>query len=96
MSIVLRLAFLPWRGVTVGVKTRPSVEAQDRLPDKAKSPPMKASSGKSNTTWEDQSRFNLRRISLIGFPARSVGSSNVDALDLPYLLVLIIGTSQSR
>ncbi|GJV24879.1 hypothetical protein Tco_1377574 [Tanacetum coccineum] len=41
-------------------------------------------------------RFNLRRISLTGFPARSVGSSNADALDSPYLLVLIIGTSQSR
>ncbi|GKD91996.1 hypothetical protein Tco_1371833, partial [Tanacetum coccineum] len=41
-------------------------------------------------------RFNLRRISLIGFLARSVGSSNTDALDSPYLLVLIIGTSQSR
>ncbi|GKB33404.1 hypothetical protein Tco_0872805, partial [Tanacetum coccineum] len=40
--------------------------------------------------------FNLRRISLIGFPARSVGSSNTDALDSLYLLVLIIGTSQSR
>ncbi|GKD04264.1 hypothetical protein Tco_1179238, partial [Tanacetum coccineum] len=41
-------------------------------------------------------RFNLRRISLTGFPARSVGSSNADALDLPYLLVLITRTSQSR
>ncbi|GJR67860.1 hypothetical protein Tco_0013925, partial [Tanacetum coccineum] len=30
------------------------------------------------------------------FPARSVGSSNADALDSPYLLVLITGTSQSR
>ncbi|GJT92961.1 integrase, catalytic region, zinc finger, CCHC-type containing protein [Tanacetum coccineum] len=41
-------------------------------------------------------RFNLRRISLTGFPARSVGSSNADALDLLYLLILITGTSQSR
>ncbi|GJR82081.1 hypothetical protein Tco_0152866 [Tanacetum coccineum] len=31
-----------------------------------------------------------------GFPAQSVGSSNIDVLDLPCLLVLIIGTSQSR
>ncbi|GKE34490.1 hypothetical protein Tco_1453812, partial [Tanacetum coccineum] len=46
-------------------------------------------------TWTLKSRFNLRRISLIGFPARSVGSSNADALDLPYLLVLITGASQS-
>ncbi|GJT27701.1 hypothetical protein Tco_0907976, partial [Tanacetum coccineum] len=41
-------------------------------------------------------RFNFRRTSLTGFPARSVRSSNAIALDSPYLLVLIIGTSQSR
>ncbi|GJZ79765.1 hypothetical protein Tco_0644602, partial [Tanacetum coccineum] len=41
-------------------------------------------------------RFNLRRISLTGFLARCIESSNVDALDSPYLLVLIIETSQSR
>ncbi|GKE67108.1 hypothetical protein Tco_1521269, partial [Tanacetum coccineum] len=33
---------------------------------------------------------------LIGFLAQSAGSSNADALDSPYLFVLIIGTSQSR
>ncbi|GJS58433.1 hypothetical protein Tco_0653217 [Tanacetum coccineum] len=33
---------------------------------------------------------------LIRFPAQSVGSSNTDVLDLPCLLVLITGTSQSR
>ncbi|GKA04530.1 hypothetical protein Tco_0683650 [Tanacetum coccineum] len=38
----------------------------------------------------------IQRISLTGFPAQSVGSSNTDVLDLPCLLVLIIGTSQSR
>ncbi|GJX97995.1 hypothetical protein Tco_0355014 [Tanacetum coccineum] len=38
----------------------------------------------------------LRRTSLTGFPAQSVRSSNTDALDLPYLLVLNTGTSQSR
>ncbi|GJS77809.1 hypothetical protein Tco_0727690 [Tanacetum coccineum] len=43
-----------------------------------------------------ESRFNLRRISLTGFPAQSVRSSNTDALDSPYLLVLVTGTSQSR
>ncbi|GJR64247.1 hypothetical protein Tco_0010312 [Tanacetum coccineum] len=32
----------------------------------------------------------------IGFPAQSVRSSNAIALDSPYLLVLITGTSQSR
>ncbi|GJR28036.1 reverse transcriptase domain-containing protein [Tanacetum coccineum] len=31
-----------------------------------------------------------------GFPAQSVGSSNTNVLDLPCLLVLITGTSQSR
>ncbi|GJW82238.1 ribonuclease H-like domain-containing protein [Tanacetum coccineum] len=41
-------------------------------------------------------KFNFRRTSLTGFPAQSVGSSNADALDSPYLLVLIIGTSQNR
>ncbi|GKC08211.1 hypothetical protein Tco_0999821 [Tanacetum coccineum] len=38
----------------------------------------------------------IQRISLTGFPAQSVGSSNTDVLDLPCLLVLITGTSQSR
>ncbi|GJU41434.1 hypothetical protein Tco_1194391 [Tanacetum coccineum] len=33
---------------------------------------------------------------LTGFLAQSVGSSNTDVLDLPCLLVLITGTSQSR
>ncbi|GJX69089.1 hypothetical protein Tco_0304816 [Tanacetum coccineum] len=41
-------------------------------------------------------RFNLRRISLTGFPAQSVRSSNTIALDSLYLLVLITGTSPSR
>ncbi|GJV01275.1 hypothetical protein Tco_1334844 [Tanacetum coccineum] len=40
--------------------------------------------------------INIQRISLTGFPAQSVGSSNTDVLDLPCLLVLITGTSQSR
>ncbi|GKA42918.1 hypothetical protein Tco_0735578 [Tanacetum coccineum] len=38
----------------------------------------------------------IQRISLTGFPAQSVGSSNTDVLDLPCLLILITGTSQSR
>ncbi|GJW91949.1 hypothetical protein Tco_0169502 [Tanacetum coccineum] len=45
---------------------------------------------------DDEGRFNLRGISLTGFPAQGVRSSNADALDSPYLLVLITGTSQSR
>ncbi|GKE24657.1 hypothetical protein Tco_1436169 [Tanacetum coccineum] len=38
----------------------------------------------------------IQRISLTGFLAQSVGSSNTDVLDLPCLLVFITGTSQSR
>ncbi|GJU61952.1 hypothetical protein Tco_1243787 [Tanacetum coccineum] len=38
----------------------------------------------------------IKRISLIGFPAQSVRSSNTDVLDLPCLLVLIPRTSQSN
>ncbi|GKB95961.1 reverse transcriptase domain-containing protein, partial [Tanacetum coccineum] len=38
----------------------------------------------------------IQRISLTGFPAQSVGSSNTEVLDSPCLLVLITGTSQSR
>ncbi|GKA58388.1 hypothetical protein Tco_0757576, partial [Tanacetum coccineum] len=41
-------------------------------------------------------RVEIQRISLTGFPAQSVGSSNTDVLDSPCLLVLITGTSQSR
>ncbi|GJT56428.1 hypothetical protein Tco_0991482 [Tanacetum coccineum] len=40
--------------------------------------------------------IQFRRISLTGFPAQCVRSYNTIALDLPYLLVLITGTSQSR
>nr|GEU57141.1 hypothetical protein [Tanacetum cinerariifolium] len=38
----------------------------------------------------------IQRISLLGFPAQSVGSPNTEALDSPCLLVLITETSQSR
>ncbi|GJY62923.1 hypothetical protein Tco_0464383 [Tanacetum coccineum] len=38
----------------------------------------------------------FRRTSLTWFPAQSIRSSNAIALDSPYLLVLITGTSQSR
>ncbi|GJT99413.1 hypothetical protein Tco_1109752 [Tanacetum coccineum] len=40
--------------------------------------------------------IQFRRISLTGFPAQSVRSSNAITLDSPYLLVLITRTSQSR
>ncbi|GJX28798.1 hypothetical protein Tco_0236877 [Tanacetum coccineum] len=50
----------------------------------------------SNETNSPPSWRGIQRISLTGFPAQSVGSSNTDVLDLPCLLVLIIGTSQSR
>nr|GEX31838.1 hypothetical protein [Tanacetum cinerariifolium] len=38
----------------------------------------------------------IQRISLTGFPAQSVGSSNIDVLELPCLLVLITEMSQSK
>ncbi|GJV12626.1 retrovirus-related pol polyprotein from transposon TNT 1-94 [Tanacetum coccineum] len=40
--------------------------------------------------------IKFRRTSLTGFPAQSIRSSNAIALDSPYLLVLITGTSQSK
>ncbi|GJQ91835.1 retrovirus-related pol polyprotein from transposon TNT 1-94 [Tanacetum coccineum] len=40
--------------------------------------------------------ISFKRISLTRDPAQSVGSSNTDVLDLPCLLVLITGMSQSR
>ncbi|GJT96487.1 hypothetical protein Tco_1092005 [Tanacetum coccineum] len=43
-----------------------------------------------------RSKVQFRRTSLTGFPAQSIRSSNAIALDSPYLLVLITGTSQSR
>ncbi|GJT39869.1 hypothetical protein Tco_0939734 [Tanacetum coccineum] len=51
-------------------------------------------------SWERIPRLDsgvrIQRISLTGFPAQSIGSSNTDVLDLPCLLVLITETSQSR
>nr|GEY16416.1 hypothetical protein [Tanacetum cinerariifolium] len=41
-------------------------------------------------------RFNFKRTSLTGFPAQSISPSNAIVLDSPYLLVLIIETSESR
>nr|GEW19508.1 hypothetical protein [Tanacetum cinerariifolium] len=41
-------------------------------------------------------KVQFRRTSLTGFPAQSIRSSNAIALDSPYLLVLVTGTSQSR
>ncbi|GKB07815.1 reverse transcriptase domain-containing protein [Tanacetum coccineum] len=53
----IRLEFLN-QEVSVGVKTRPSVEAQDKLPKKARNIPKKTTSGKSSPTWEDRSWSN--------------------------------------
>ncbi|GJS99650.1 hypothetical protein Tco_0820820 [Tanacetum coccineum] len=44
----------------------------------------------------DKQQIQFKRISLTGFPAQSVRSSNAIALDSLYLLVLITGASQSR
>ncbi|GJU24868.1 hypothetical protein Tco_1163489 [Tanacetum coccineum] len=48
------------------------------------------------TTIGGTKSVQFRRTSLTGFPAQSIRSSNAIALDSPYLLVLITGTSQSR
>nr|GEY62985.1 reverse transcriptase domain-containing protein [Tanacetum cinerariifolium] len=48
------------------------------------------------TVGENHTSWWIQRISLTAFPAQSVGPSNIDVLELPCLLVLIIGTSQSR
>nr|GEX22869.1 zinc finger, CCHC-type [Tanacetum cinerariifolium] len=45
---------------------------------------------------DTKGRFSFRRTSLTGFLAQSISSSNTIALDLPNLLVLITGMSQSR
>ncbi|GJY42725.1 hypothetical protein Tco_0430938 [Tanacetum coccineum] len=50
----------------------------------------------SNKAGDEYGCVIIQRISLTGFPAQSVGSSNTDVLDLPCLLVLITGMSQSR
>ncbi|GJT35103.1 retrovirus-related pol polyprotein from transposon TNT 1-94 [Tanacetum coccineum] len=44
----------------------------------------------------DKQQIQFKRVSLTGFPAQSVRSSNAIALDSLYLLVLITGASQSR
>ncbi|GJZ68688.1 hypothetical protein Tco_0631928 [Tanacetum coccineum] len=44
----------------------------------------------------DKQQIQFKRISLTGFPAQSVRSSNTIALDSLYFLVLITGASQSR
>ncbi|GJS80947.1 hypothetical protein Tco_0747488 [Tanacetum coccineum] len=44
----------------------------------------------------DKQQIQFKRISLTGFPAQSVRSSNTIALDSLYLLVLITRASQSR
>ncbi|GJR34822.1 hypothetical protein Tco_1210506 [Tanacetum coccineum] len=54
------------------------------------------SSRSTHTSSPRPHRRQIQRISLTGFPAQSVGSSNTDVLDSPCLLVLITGTSQSR
>ncbi|GJX32948.1 putative reverse transcriptase domain-containing protein [Tanacetum coccineum] len=53
----IRLEFLN-QEVSVGVKTRPSVEAQDKLPEKARNVSKKTASGKSIPTWEDRKGNN--------------------------------------
>ncbi|GJV86859.1 reverse transcriptase [Tanacetum coccineum] len=54
------------------------------------------SQAEQNYSTHEKKHLRIQRISLTGFPAQSVGSSNTDVLDSPCLLVLITGTSQSR
>ncbi|GKD43739.1 hypothetical protein Tco_1268384 [Tanacetum coccineum] len=59
---------------------------------------LREASNSSNLSmmWTIMMDREIQRISLTGFPTQSVGSSNTDVLELPCLLVLITGTSQSR
>ncbi|GJT85639.1 hypothetical protein Tco_1067356 [Tanacetum coccineum] len=83
---------------------KPYLDAQDgkdiyEIIDRDYSPiPIPAHHDISNPNKQCQTKeFTvIQRISLTGFPAQSVGSSNTDVLDSPCLLVLITGTSQSR
>ncbi|GJW59345.1 reverse transcriptase domain-containing protein [Tanacetum coccineum] len=63
-----------------------------------RSKPDKHGHGKEEYTRDGSFllKVQFRRTSLTGFPAQSIRSSNAIALDSPYLLVLITGTSQSR
>ncbi|GJQ95747.1 zinc finger, CCHC-type containing protein [Tanacetum coccineum] len=51
---------------------------------------------KWRSKFEHEHVVQFRRTSMTGFPAQNVRSSNADALDSLYLLVLVIGTSQSK
>ncbi|GJW87945.1 hypothetical protein Tco_0163285 [Tanacetum coccineum] len=51
---------------------------------------------KEDLVYQSLCGSRFKYISLTGFPAQSVGSSNTYVLDLPCLLVLITGMSQSR
>ncbi|GJX16598.1 hypothetical protein Tco_0217430 [Tanacetum coccineum] len=55
--IVLRLELLN-QEVSIGIKTRTSVEVQAKLLEKAGNESKKAASGKPNRTWEDHSGRN--------------------------------------
>ncbi|GJR00233.1 retrovirus-related pol polyprotein from transposon TNT 1-94 [Tanacetum coccineum] len=61
-------------------------------PDWFKQPPRPPT---PDPEW-NKHQIQFKRISLAGFPAQSVRSSNAIALDSLYLLVLITGASQSR
>ncbi|GJW89497.1 retrovirus-related pol polyprotein from transposon TNT 1-94 [Tanacetum coccineum] len=69
---------------------------REAIPDVATTNTIFPSERKLNIIVFQRNVFPIQRISLTGFPAQSVGSSNTDVLDSPCLLVLITGTSQSR
>ncbi|GKE42704.1 hypothetical protein Tco_1469988 [Tanacetum coccineum] len=72
------------------VRDQPHVTESSSGPDNTHIPSMNLEGTGGNEG--DQ----IQRISLTGFLAQSVGSSNTDVLDSPCLLVLITGMSQSR
>nr|GEY39074.1 hypothetical protein [Tanacetum cinerariifolium] len=57
---------------------------------------VRCTSGSHYRSISKQTTRWIQRISLTGFPAQSVGSSNIDVLELLCLLVLITRTSQRR
>ncbi|GJZ12997.1 hypothetical protein Tco_0548227 [Tanacetum coccineum] len=50
----------------------------------------------NTSSFQGRRAVQFRRATLIVFPTQSIRSSNADALDSPYLLVLNTGTSQSK
>ncbi|GJS16045.1 hypothetical protein Tco_0410517 [Tanacetum coccineum] len=87
-----------FNGVNQVVSKSFVVTAADASVKRQQQPDSTSSTSTLATTVTADRNFDFvdSKISLIGFPAQSIGSSNTDVLDSPCLLVLITGTSQSR